>query len=225
MRRAFRMLSVLLAAAGLCAAGALASFAAQAPETVDRIVARIEGDIILLSEVRELAAYQQLLEGRAQPEDQLLRALTEQWVVRSEAQAAQFPPPAAAEIDAEAGRIQSRFPNPQAYRDRLAALQLSPQSLRRIVEQQLYLARYLDYKFRPAVQVEEEDISRYYQEELAPALRAKGQTPPPLDELRDQVREVLVQRGINERADSWFEETKSRLQIEIVPAPRADGRP
>jgi hypothetical protein len=225
MRRALRMLLPWVVVWRLWAGGAPASAATPSPEIVDRIVARIEGDIILLSEVRELAAYQQLLEGRAEPEDQLLRALIEQWVVRNEAQAAQFPPPAAAEIDAEASRIQSRFPNPQAYRERLAALNLSPQSLRRMVEQQFYLARYLDYKFRPAVQVEEEDISKYYQEELAPALRIKSQTPPPLDDLREQIREVLVQRGINERADTWFEETKSRLQIEIVPAPRAGGRP
>jgi len=225
MRRVFSMLLLWWAAGGICAAGAPAYSAAPSPELVDRIVARIEGDIILLSEVRELAAYQQLLEGRAQPEDQLLRALIEQWVVRSEAQAAQFPPPAAAVIDAEAVRIQSRFPSPQAYRERLAALNLSPQSLRHIVERQLYLARYLDYKFRPAVQVEEEDISKYYQDELAPALRTRGQTPPPLDDLREQIREVLVQRGINERADTWFEETKSRLQIEIVPAPRAESNP
>ncbi len=224
MPRALRILLVLLAAGGLCTAGAHAASAAQAPETVDRIVVRIEGDIILLSELRELAGYQQLLEGRAQPDDQLLRALIEQWVVRSEAQAAQFPSPAAVELDAETGRIQSRFPSSQAYRERLAALNLSPQSLRHIVEQQFYLAGYLDYKFRPAVRVEDEEISRYYEEELAPALRAKSQTPPPLDDLREQIREVLIQRGINERAESWFEETKSRLQIEIVPAPRADGK-
>jgi len=225
MRLALRILLVLLAAGGLCAAGAHAASAAQAPETVDRIVVRIEGDIILLSELRELAGYQQLLEGRAQPEDQLLRALIEQWVVRSEAQAAQFPTPTDVEMDAEAGRIQSRFPSPQAYRERLAALNLSPQSLRHIVEQQFYLASYLDYKFRPAARVEDEDISRYYEQELAPALRAKNQTPPPLDELREQIREVLIQRGINERADTWFEETKSRLQIEIVSSPRAGGKP
>jgi hypothetical protein len=190
---------------------------------VDRVVARIENDVILLSEVRELAAYQQLLEGRAEPEDQLLRALIEQWAVRSEAQSAQFPPPAAGEVEGEINRIQSRFPSPQAYRERLTALGLSSQAVRRMVEQQFYLARYLDYKFRPAVQVEEETISKYYQEELVPALQAKSQTAPPLDDVREQIRDLLIERGINERAASWFEETKSRLQIEIVPAPRWIG--
>jgi hypothetical protein len=226
MRRAYFMLPLLLASGWVCAGGAPASFAASAlPETVDRIVARIEGDIILLSEMRELAAYQQLVEGHAELEDELLRALIEQWVVRNEAQESQFPSPPAAEIDAESNRIQSSFPNPQAYRERLAALGMTPQSVRRMVQQQFYLARYLDYKFRPAVQIEDAAISKYYQDELTPALRARGQTPPPLDDLREQIREVLVQRGITERADGWFEETKSRLQIEIMPAPRADGRP
>jgi len=43
---------------------------------------------------------------------------------------------------------------------------------------------------------------------------------PPLDEVSDRIREVLIQRGINERANTWFEETKSRLQVEIAPPAR-----
>jgi peptidyl-prolyl cis-trans isomerase SurA len=233
MPRAFSISLLLLAAAGLCAAaGPRAARAAQTsaaapasqPETVDRIVARVEDDVILLSEVRELAAYQQLVDGHSQSQEKLIAALIEQWVVRSEAQEAQFSSPPAADIDAEAARIQAGFPSAQAYRDRLAAVGLTPQALRRIIEQQLYLERYLDYKFRPAVQIDDAAVLKYYQDELTPALTARGQTPPPLDDVRDQIVEVLVQRGINERADSWFDETKSRLQIEITPAPTVNGK-
>jgi hypothetical protein len=213
MRRACSILLILLAAGCLCAA-----------ETVDRIVARVEGDIILLSEVRELAAYQQLVDGRSQPQDELIGALIEQWVVHSEAEESRYPSPPAADIDAEMSRIQGTFPNPQAYRDRLAAAGLTPQGLRRIVEQQFYLERYLDYKFRPAVQIGDEAIAKYYQDELTPTLRARGQMPPPLDDVRESIREVLVQRGINERANGWFEETKSRLQVEITPSPAVEGK-
>ena len=56
--------------------------------------ARIEGDIILESQVRELAAFQQLVEGRAETDDQLLSELIEQWVVQTEATASHFPQPA-----------------------------------------------------------------------------------------------------------------------------------
>jgi hypothetical protein len=224
MPRALSILLMLLAAGSLGAAGAPAAAPSQISATVDRIVARVEGDIILLSEVRELTAYQQLIDGRSQSPQDLIKALVEQWVVRTEAQESRFPSTPPADIDAELNRIQNTFPNPQAYRDRLAAAGLTPQALRRIVEQQLYLERYLDYKFRPAVQIDDQAVLQYYEEELTPALRARGQTLPPLDEVSDRIREVLVQRSITERADTWFEETKSRLQIEITPAPPVEGK-
>jgi hypothetical protein len=184
-------------------------------QLVDRIVARVQNDIILLSEVRELAAYQQLLDGRSDSQDELVRALVEQWVVRNEAYEAQFPRPSASEIDTAFTRVKGRFASLQAFQERIADLGLSEPAIRRLVSEQLYLSRYLDYKFRPAVQVSDEEISAYYQEELAPALRNKGQDAPPLDEVRTQIRELLVERSITERAAAWFDETKSRLQIEV----------
>ncbi len=103
---------------------------------------------------------------------------------------------------------------------------MTPNIVRRMVARQIYLARYLDYKFRPSVQVDDPAIEMYYNKELVPALAAKNQTPPPLDNVREEIREVLVQRGITERASSWFEETKSRLNIEIEPdaAPSAGSQ-
>jgi len=59
----------------------------QSARVVDRIVARIEGDIILLSQVRELGAFQQLIEGHAESDDKVLDELIEQWVVETEATA------------------------------------------------------------------------------------------------------------------------------------------
>jgi len=202
---------------------ALPARAAQSssPQVVDRIVAHIEDDIVTQSEVRELAAYQELVDGHAESDDRILNELIEQWVVNNEASAAQFPPAAEAEVNRELARIQGRFPSPQAYGERLAELGLAPAAVKRIVAREIYLARYLDYKFRPAVQVGDEDIAKYYQEQLVPSLAAKGQAAPSLDQVTEQIRELLVQQGVTERAASWFDETKSRLKIQIEPATAA----
>ena len=133
---------------------------------VDRIVAHIEDDIITQSEVRELSAYQELVDGHAESDDRVLNELIEQWVVNNEATATQFPPAAEAEVNREVARIQGRFPSPQAYNERLAELGLTPEAVKRIVAREIYLARYLDYKFRPAVQVSDDDIAKYYKEQL-----------------------------------------------------------
>jgi len=218
----FRMLAIaslcLLTGASTAPAGWAA---APAQQVVDRIVARIGNDILTLSEMRELAGYQQLVDGQAQPEDRLLSELIEQWALNDEATAAQFPAAAASEVDREAARIESRFPNARAYDQRLAALAMTRESVRRLVARQIFLARYVDYKFRPAVQVDEAAIETYYQQEILPALATKKQAPPPLEGVRDQIRELLVQQGISERATTWFEETKSRLSIAIIPASNA----
>lgn len=209
-------------AAGFAFAQDAASHTSQ-PVVVDRIVARIEDDIVTLSEVRELAAYQQLIDGHSESDERVLNELIEQWVVNNEATSTQFPAPAESEVNREVARIQATFANAQAYGERLAELGITPADVKRMVTREIYLARYLDYKFRPAVQIGDDDVAKYYREQLVPALEAKGQPVPPLQKVTDQIRELLVQQGVSERAATWFDETKSRLKIEIEPATSASS--
>ena len=89
MRRALVIFVSLMAAAAIAAARRRFRTAA-AGRVVDRIVARIEGDIILQSQVRELAAFQQLVEGHAESDDACSSELIEQWVVQTEANGIAF---------------------------------------------------------------------------------------------------------------------------------------
>ena len=120
-------------------------------------------------------------------------------------------------MDREVARIQSSFPTTAAYQQRLAAVGLTAEALRRMVGRQIYLARYLDYKFRSSIQVDDAAIADYYRDHLAPELQAKGQQAPPLADLTDQIHELLVEQGVNNRAGAWFDETKSRLKITLEP--------
>jgi hypothetical protein len=221
MRRALTIaLFCMPAAAGLSSPSLASAAAAQQAQVIDRIVARIEDDIITFSEMHELAAYQQLVDGHAEPDAKLLDELIEQWIINNEAQTAQFPQPSDADIDRQLLQIEMRFPSPQDFPNRLAAVGLTPEALRRIVTRQAYLTGYLDYRFRPAVQVDDDAIAKYYQDTLVLALKAKQQPVPPLAAVSDQIREILEQKGINERATMWLDETKSRLHIEIEPEPK-----
>lgn len=188
-----------------------------AQRVVDRIVARIEDDIIMLSEVRELGRFQQLVEERSVAGPTLLEQLIEQWIVSTEAEAARFPHPPAADVHRELARLEEQSGGADSFRDRLRTLGLSRDAVRRQLARQLWLSRYLDYKFRPAAQVDDAQVERYYGAALAPSLVACGQKVPPLAEVHEQIRELLVQRDITERAGRWLEETRPRLRIEIQP--------
>ena len=182
---------------------------------VDRIVARIEDDIILQSQVRELDAFQQLIDGQAESDNMLLQELIEQWVVATEATASHFPQPAEFEVDREMERLVSQFASMEKYHARLRELELSDNQVRQLLIRQIYDERYVDYKFRPSVQVETADVEEYYKKDLLPELAKKNQPTPALASVEEQIRELLIQRGISAMTLKWLDDTKSRLKIEI----------
>jgi parvulin-like peptidyl-prolyl isomerase len=189
---------------------------------VDGIAARIEDDIITKSEVRELSALQELIEGTAAPPKKLLDELIDQWIIRTEANAALFPHPAEVEVNRELERLQQRFKSAEAFHARLHELGLDEAAVRRLLRQELFFTRFLDYRFRPTEKVDRKQIEDFYHQELAPQLAARGQPLPPLEEVEDQIREVLTQREINDRATRWLEDSKSRLKIDVNPGGRSE---
>ena len=99
-------------------------------------------------------------------------------------------------------------------------LGLTPDQVRRLLSRQIYVERYVDYKFRPSVQIEPADIDAYYKNELLPELAKKNQPAPARSAVEDEIREVLAQRQISDLTGKWLDDTKSRLKIEI-----ANGKP
>jgi len=186
-------------------------------ETVDRIAARIENDIILLSDIRALSRYQQFLDGKSETDEQILDRLIDQWIVRTEANVSRFPQPSAADIDRSVERVQKSFASIADYEARKKQIGLSDADVREMAAAQLYLSNYLDSRFRPGVQIDPKTVEDFYQKSVVPLAKSRGQEPPPLDTARDFIQEALVQRGINDQADQWLIESKARLHIEKFP--------
>lgn len=186
----------------------------KAQEVVDRIVARVENDIILLSDVQALQRYQELLDGKSESDSAILDRLIDQWIVRSEADLSQFPQPKEPDIDRELSRVEKSFASPAEYETRKKQSGLTDAEVRKIVVSQLYLSNYLDSRFRPSAQIDEKAIEDFYQNKLVPTAKQRGLTPPTLDAARDTIQEVLVQTDINEQADRWLKESRDRLHIQ-----------
>jgi hypothetical protein len=183
-------------------------------EVVDGIVARVEQDVILLSDVRELEEYQQLVDGKSESESAILDRLVDQWIVRSEAELSRFPEPKDAEIERGISRVINSFGSPDEYEARKKRSGLNDAEVRKIVSAQLYLSNYLDSRFRPSVQIDEKAIVDFYQNAVVPRAKARGQEPPTLDASRDIIQEALVQSDINEQADRWLKESRARLHVQ-----------
>ena len=185
-------------------------------EVVDRIVAKVESDIILMSDVQLLTRYQIFLDGKSLSDAEILDKLIDQWIVRNEASVARFPQPSEDDINKSIERLKRSFSSPQEYETRQVQSGLSDAQIRQFVTAQLYYSNYLDSRFRPVIQVDEKAIEDFYKTRVVPRAESRGQTPPTLDSARDFIQEALVQRAINEQADRWLKESRTRVRVEIL---------
>jgi hypothetical protein len=190
------------------------ALASSAQQLIDRIAARIENDIILLSDVRILAHYQMLVDGKSETEAQVLDRLIDQWVVQNEADASRFPRPTDAEIDQAVAALKKSFPSIQEYQERRKQSGLTEQQVRDKIATQIHLTNYLDSRFRPSVQVDAKAIEDFYKSAVLPRAKARGQEPPSLEESRDVIQEALIEQSIDAQAEQWLKESRSRIHVE-----------
>ncbi len=205
--RPIRRIAIAVSAALLFLSAALAR------QVIDRVVARIESDIILQSDLQLLAHYQLLMDGKSQSDADNLEHLVDQWIVRNEATIARTPQPSDAEIERGLQRLQQTFASKDDYDSRRKLAGLSESDVKQLIAEQLYLNNYLDSRFRPTVQVDEPAIRDFYQTAVVARAQARGQSPPSLETAHDYIQEALIQKGINEQADRWLKESRTRLHV------------
>jgi len=185
-----------------------------AQEVIDRIAARVDTDIILLSDVRELGRYQNFLDEKSKTDSEILDLLIDQWIVGNEARAALFPQPSDEDVKRSLERLKRSFSSPEDYQEREKQAGLTDADVFRMQRLQLYLTNYLDSRFRASIQVDDKDIEEFYKSRVIARAEERGQKPPTLEAARGYVQEILVQRAINVQADKWLKESRGRLRVE-----------
>ncbi|HEY1470412.1 MAG TPA: hypothetical protein VGF61_15320 [Candidatus Acidoferrum sp.] len=188
--------------------------ARRAQEVIDRIVARVENDVILMSDIRQLAEYQVFVDGKSESDEQILQRLIDQWIVRTEAAAARFPQPSDQDVERSLARLKRSFANSESFEERKKQSGLTDDEIRQQLRSQLYLSNYLDSRFRASIQIDDQAIADFYKNRVVPRAESRGQAPPTLEAAHDFIQEALVQRAINEQADQWLKESRSRVRVE-----------
>jgi len=224
MRRAALAASLLLIAAA--PAPALAQPPAPEPEAaalVDRIVAVVDEDPILLSEVEEVIglglAARRPGESDAELRERVIDGLIEQRLRFHEVDRSGFLRVPVAEIEARMAELVGAFGDPEAFRRRLAELGMTEPEVRQLVARQLAVLTYVEERLGARVFVGLEDIRARYQETVVPEARARGESPPPLDEVREAIRAVLQQERLNQEIARWTDELRREADVLIFQDP------
>ena len=137
--------------------------AAPGAEVLDRVLAVVAGDLILMSDVRVARDFGFITVGGADPDGQALARLIDRALILAEVERFAPPEPEAAAVDKGLALVRERFPSEAAFAAALAQAGIEERHLREYVRQDQRMTAYLDQRFT-SVPPPEEEIGRYYRE-------------------------------------------------------------
>jgi len=193
-----------------------------AAELLDRIVATVNGRIILQSDWDAAIRYAALVDGRSvekiSVEDRkaALDRLIDQELLKEQLGSVDLKGAADEEVSQRILEIRRQYPEAQdgpGWQSLLARYGLSEAQLHQDIALQLDLTRLVDVRLRPGVDIDVQSIESYYNQELLPQLRQSGARELPLAEVSPKIRELLTQQKVNQLLVAWLQNLRSGSEI------------
>jgi len=194
-------------------------------EILDRIAATIDNRVIaesdIIREIRLGALLNGALPDFSGPAKQAAaQRLVERALMRREMEFSRYPAPVEEEVlTSMQNWRREHFTTGEAYTKALGDAKINEPDLRRYLLEQLTTLRFIDYRFRPAVQVPSAEVKQYYEQRFLPQSRSSGVAKdPPLDEVAERIEKILVEERVDRMLDAWLKDARSRTRIVLRPA-------
>jgi hypothetical protein len=200
----------------------LLAVAAALPDAVviDRIAVVVNKHAIKLSDIQRdlrLTEFmnQEPVNLNAGEKRKSAERLIDQTIIRGEISRGGYRRPADADAASlTAHLVSDRFGGSEArLRETLSRYGLREDELRAQFLWQLTVLRFIDQRFRPGVQVADEDVQNYYEKHLA-ELKSKYPGKNSFEALRTQIRASLEGERINDAFAAWIEDARKQARIE-----------
>src|SRR5436305_3360991 len=187
----------------------------------DRVLAVVDEDPVLASDMERVIKLGLLPGNAGESDDQyrkrVLNSLVEDRLRFHEIDRYGFEQVPVEEIERAVTKVRAGFKDEASFQKALKEVGLPPRGLRQLMARQLLVLTYVDERLGPRVFVTFDDVNKYYRTVLAPEMQKKGQPLPPLEEVREDVREVLKQQKLTQELQTWTEELRAKADVVIYP--------
>ena len=203
-----------------------------AGEVIDRIVATVNGQIILQSDWDDALRYEALLSARnvsefnTEERREVLDRLIDQELLGEQMKSALFRHATEEEAAREVAQTRQLYPEAASndgWNAVLARFGLNEKALVSHVQEQIDLMRLVDAHLRPTVQIDSKSIEAYYRDKFIPQLKQTGSGDVPLEQVSSQIRELLTEEKVSELMVSWLHSLRSESKVSVPEAGEFSG--
>jgi hypothetical protein len=187
-------------------------------DIIDRIVITVDNQVITQSQVDDeirVTAFLNREKADLSPTARKDAAgrLIEQALIRREMGLSRYPLPELSDAGESLKTLKAMYSSETDFHDALQSYGVTEEELTRRLWWQLTLLRFIDYRFRPGIQIPAADVQAYYRQQVS-EWEQKGTRPiPTIEESRDQIEEILTQKRIDQALEQWIMDTRSQVTI------------
>jgi peptidyl-prolyl cis-trans isomerase SurA len=192
-------------------------------QVVDRMVAVVNKQVILESELDQATRVEFLQQGkaierltyadRAAVLDRLIdRSLLDQQIMNPA-----MLDPSPDELKAKVEEIRQGIPgasSQERWKTFLAGYGLMQQDVEDQLASQFRILRFIDLRFRGLVRVDKEAIATYYQDRFLPEVRKRNASEPKLAEVSGKIEQILAEQRIDNLLNNWLKTLRAQAHIE-----------
>jgi hypothetical protein len=186
-------------------------------EIIDRVLAVVAGNLIMLSDVRAAIELGLVSPGSApDPVREVLSRLIDRALVLAEVDRYAPPEPAAEAVDRAVQAVRRRFSTPEAFAAALARVGMGDTHLREALREDLRIRAYLDQRFT-VVSPTDDELGRYYRDH--PDAFTRDGRLVPFDDARQDVAQAVVTDRRRALVDDWVAGLRRQAEITDLYAP------
>jgi peptidyl-prolyl cis-trans isomerase SurA len=233
---------VLACCLPICLMGLYAQTPAGQPVTaatsavLDRVVADVDGQAILASDVDDEMRFAALQPGFEPPADNTPQRALNRVIDRVliDQQRALQPGVAVVsqqDVDGAIAELRKGIPvtanvnceTDAGWRTFLAQHGFTPAEIEDRMRERLAILKFIDLRFGVVVQISNADVRNYYERVLTPELEKDKAAVPELSAVAPRIREILRQQQVSSMIDEWLKSLRAEGHVQILDPAYADG--
>ena len=185
-------------------------------ETIDRIVAVINDQVITLTDIRAARAfglYDEEIKGKqARAPSFILEQLIDQkLVIQLSSKEIRIDKQ---EVEADLKKIRELMGDKRIQKT-LTEFGFSLNDLKKYIHQKILFQELIGRKFGQSVVVRLDEIENYYQRTYLPSQRAKGLEPQPMIEILQEIESRIRENKIKKQVKQWLKNLRNQADIQI----------
>jgi peptidyl-prolyl cis-trans isomerase SurA len=224
---ALAMLQGRTAYAGQTAPQAGANASVGPEVTLDRVVAIVNDDLILESDLEaeeRFAAFQPLSHTKPMSREQLIDRLIDRTLILQQMALQPEPPITDLEVDDELTLLRKTIPKCAAYHcetqagwEKFVADQgFTMAELRERWKLRMEVLRFIEERFRMGIRISQAEIDDYYKKTLLPEYQKENAPPPAEATISDKIQEILLQQQVDKLLDDWLASLRAQGSVRIL---------